>query len=681
MIAGIGADHDGGGRLTPPRRWLLLLVAVWFSVAAAAPFWLMGWANRTDATHEAVEWSVSSGGCSAHWDIYVCGYAYDSDDGSPFHSSGSPSVAWVVLDLGSARSVTHARLRQQYATDWTIEYSTGDGTGPWTSAASVSGGSGSAITDTGVVPLAASATARYWMVHGWGQSSGYGGGWSVFDFALYNAADHDPDPTPTPTPSPSPSPGGGGETECVDEPIYGPPAPGEDPPPICDNANRRAATSDDLQWEDPAYRCAAVAGRREEARVDDSGRDVVSCEAPEGQTQNWNDVDVGSWTGGTYGARTSYIGEMINGGPMVVSGHTRPAADDLQTWCIPGVPDCDHVSSIGAGYGDVYASFDPNYPPSRKVARGVLIATVITSSGQRDFVCTNQDAGDLVFRGSAAMLYTDEWTCPFPTGLTGFVFIRSLVEAMDTRFYPVEPNPEREFQHYIMHLNYAVLTVRGYFTPGDELQGWPSCTDASPGEGCRPTVPGTWADDSYQAPTDDSDVDDNPIGPGPDDGVAGPISGEHGKPFLGYQNCVPGQDFLAVGEWVAWAGCHIYNGLILVINSIIDLLFPGQGIAEAFESFLATAETRVPFGWFAQVADTIEASAGAGADVLGSFTLTVGTASVSIGGAIADALAAVSPYRGLIFAGVAMVMVLGCLRWIMAAVGVSPSHGSTGGDA
>lgn len=138
-----------------------------------------------------------------------------------------------------------------------------------------------------------------------------------------------------------------------------------------------------------------------------------------------------------------------------------------------------------------------------------------------------------------------------------------------------------------------------------------------------------------------------------------------------------------VAGWTAFVGCLIIGlpGAIAdAFTALLEDLFVPTEVGDRWASFMDLAETRAPFGWFAQVSAVISSSAGAGADALGAFNLTIGSATVSIGSGIQSALAGVSPYRGLIFAGVALTMTLGCLHWIMAAVGVSPSKGG-GGDA
>lgn len=146
-----------------------------------------------------------------------------------------------------------------------------------------------------------------------------------------------------------------------------------------------------------------------------------------------------------------------------------------------------------------------------------------------------------------------------------------------------------------------------------------------------------------------------------------------------WEDCVPGSGVFDVEGWLEYLGCLLLGIPVAVAQAFTALLttlfVPGPTLGSRMEALVTSFGNKVPFGWFNQIVASIQASAAAGAGSLSAFNLTVGTATVSIGAGIDDALAGVSPYRGLIFAGVALVMGLGCLRWVMAAVGVSPGGG------
>jgi hypothetical protein len=168
-----------------------------------------------------------------------------------------------------------------------------------------------------------------------------------------------------------------------------------------------------------------------------------------------------------------------------------------------------------------------------------------------------------------------------------------------------------------------------------------------------------------------ADVTGSVLDQGGDDGV-GP-----GEDNSAFSECQPGSDFLAVGEWVAYAACLIASlpeAIAGFIGSLLTSLFVPVTLGASWASFVDTLEGKVPFGWFFDVADAVSAGLSAPSSGLPSLSFL----GVSVTAPLGTALTAMAPYRGLILAGAAILMVTGCIRWIMAAVGVSPAHQAEG---
>lgn len=189
-----------------------------------------------------------------------------------------------------------------------------------------------------------------------------------------------------------------------------------------------------------------------------------------------------------------------------------------------------------------------------------------------------------------------------------------------------------------------------------------------------------------------------------------------------FEDCVPGSDFLAVGEWVAYAACLIEGGFAATVDWLRtlrddfvavwdDFVFPGfvdigGGIGSAFSwllsELLATifapfhaglellfapsddvldrweavsgiAETRFPFSAAASVFDGVEAGLAAPASgVIGSLDgLEVVGQPLALGSMVNGAIATVAPWRGFLFAGVVLLFIPRFIGVVFAAVGVT----------
>jgi hypothetical protein len=109
-------------------------------------------------------------------------------------------------------------------------------------------------------------------------------------------------------------------------------------------------------------------------------------------------------------------------------------------------------------------------------------------------------------------------------------------------------------------------------------------------------------------------------------------------------------------------------GIGIIIGDVLEFLFVPVELGDDWAEFTDDVGDKVPFGWFGQVADHLDEGIDSGAAALPTASLF----GVSVTAPLSGALTAMIPYRGLILAGVAIIMMLGCIRWIMAAVGASP---------
>jgi hypothetical protein len=413
-----------------------------------------------------------------------------------------------------------------------------------------------------------------------------------------------PTPTPAPSATPTPTPTATPQADCTDDPVYGPPAPGEEVLPICDDEARHAAATDD-ELGDAKQRCFTVGGGQTTA----DGRVVVSCRTLNPSEDIWAG-DAVSASGGCsepsdplcQDPRQSwYVGEVVDGGPMVVSGVTRPAAYSSQTWCVPGNESCPN----GGGPWDDYYTFwgsgssgmDPNYSPYRHRARVSIVASIVNGDGQKDYFCSPWAAhrDTTAALGSDAFDDRDAWRCNFPAGVTGAVFLSTQVFTWTSRFDPGHPNPVMTRQPYQARYFYAVLEDRGEFT---DAHDWVGCTSAVVTYSCGLGISDMWQDDAYEAPFTPSGGFSGTPGPidGTPAGTACPVTGEVKESCIEYESC----DGLDVG-------CYITNAGFYIRNVLVDLFVPGEGLAKALEDFMETASEVVPFGWVAQVFDFLGA--------------------------------------------------------------------------
>jgi len=501
------------------------------------------------------------------------------------------------------------------------------------------------------------------------------------DVSIYGLEPAAPTPTPSPTPAPTPTPG-----------------PTEPPGPFSPTYQNRNAALVDRTVIDLALRCRDQSVALREASIEDEeGGIVVSCQETPGSVDTWGgDVPSDDLTDGdetVNGGYGFYIGYMQEGGPFTVTGHTRPRADDpWQTWCWPETyltADCEAGTQDGltAAYGASATGQDGlNYPPHRERVRAALVASVVDEDGQRDYQCTAWASmrGRVALFGTYEFSARDAWDCPIPANTYGDVYLRVVSYSHEDRFNEPRPFPSAVNQSYMTQIGYAVLTSQGHWVyslvagPGPDTE-WPWCADAVGDAPCEFEPEGRETSGSWDAPAAFAPgVDSIPTecvdasGASCSDSSAGvcPITGEF-KP-----GCAPLPDCDGLD-----VGCAVNNVAVQMLGYLIDLFMPGPNLGASWADLLETGGTRVPFGWFAQVTDATSESLAAPADTLGAFNLTVGSATVSIGASMETALEAMVPFRGLLVAGVTLIMLLSILRWIMAAVGVSPSKPAEGGEA
>lgn len=175
-----------------------------------------------------------------------------------------------------------------------------------------------------------------------------------------------------------------------------------------------------------------------------------------------------------------------------------------------------------------------------------------------------------------------------------------------------------------------------------------------------------------------SNVEGDPVQDAGQDGTDGPGPDPTGGAWT---NCQPGSDFLAVGEWVAYAACLI-AGLPIVIGTVIggilrDLFVPGPGLAAQFDSTMQLLGSKVPFGWFSEVVDTISSglAAASSAPVL---VFSMQGVTLDLDDELDEALGALAPYRGWFAAGVWFVFALNVHYALMSAVGSPVSREGKG---
>lgn len=167
------------------------------------------------------------------------------------------------------------------------------------------------------------------------------------------------------------------------------------------------------------------------------------------------------------------------------------------------------------------------------------------------------------------------------------------------------------------------------------------------------------------------------------DGVCGigPLTGQCKdgiNPYYAGNACsFPGLT-LDLGEYAAWIGCLIQNVIIAIANvgtylanAVLDLFIPGPATLGAVNAFVTTIGDTFPFS---VVGDVLTSLDGAGGSAGGLPAIPVpGGGTVSF--PTAEIASAVGPYRGVMAAGVYLIVSLGTLRWLLAAVGISKGGG------
>ena len=134
-----------------------------------------------------------------------------------------------------------------------------------------------------------------------------------------------------------------------------------------------------------------------------------------------------------------------------------------------------------------------------------------------------------------------------------------------------------------------------------------------------------------------------------------------------------------VGAYGAWIGTHVGNVPKVVGNAVtginntaIDALVPGECVGAVITSFADDVEGRVPFSWFAEVRDGLSSEGGEGVE-LG--TVDLGPASVDLGGVLASAGGATSPYRSILGLLPWLLVALAIMRKVMGTVGAGEGGG------
>jgi hypothetical protein len=132
-------------------------------------------------------------------------------------------------------------------------------------------------------------------------------------------------------------------------------------------------------------------------------------------------------------------------------------------------------------------------------------------------------------------------------------------------------------------------------------------------------------------------------------------------------------------DYLAWIGCNIVNVLTAlknmaqwVVNALIDMIVPDfAGLQANASAMLAALGGAFPFSMFADMIAAVGQGAGS-AGALPAIPLPGGG---SIPFPTTEITSAVSPFRGIIGGGAYLVMTLGCIRLLLAALGVSKGGG------
>lgn len=478
-----------------------------------------------------------------------------------------------------------------------------------------------------------------------------------------------PEPTAEPTPAPTESPG-------FEEPAYG-------------TGGARWAAIDDEYNTWMASRCASGMSLGTKHK-DELGNVVVSC-------QSWGDdieqVEQKSENGqnGVTLASTWFAGEVRGADVIHVAGNTRPLHGADQTWCAPSDAnsDCEtNDDSLGSHrnltgpWGTVPSLYeDANLSDWRTRARVGMTAFVMNNEGKivAEDICNAWPvhANKTILRGGIEFHARDGWLCDLPEASDGFLFFRARVFGEQGRQDSPYPNPDLTDQRYGWWVGYSVLYQGGRFVDRQDGEGWLVCTDDDWTEGpiypCMPDIPGWVEPDTTELPKtpDGSQVDGEPEPAYPDGyqnpgDTACPVTGEAKPGCIPMPSCVA-PDGVEPWEWTAHVACTVSGVPIFLLNVLVDLFMPGEAMARALDTLGDLFSERAPFGWFMDLWDGINAALTADPSQIAIAELCI--AGACIGVSPYDFTAGVQPYRGLIFAGVAFVLLIGCLHTIMGAVG------------
>jgi len=168
------------------------------------------------------------------------------------------------------------------------------------------------------------------------------------------------------------------------------------------------------------------------------------------------------------------------------------------------------------------------------------------------------------------------------------------------------------------------------------------------------------------------------------DCVPGPLSGLC-KPGLGvYGNggdCAYPDGSLNPLDYFGWIGCLVATIPVAlanlgqwIINAFLDLFIPSAATTDAIGTFLETLSATFPFSIFGDVLASLDGGGGSVGSlpdipIMGGGSVPFPTSEIS---------SVVGPYRDIFAAGIYLVIGLGLVRWLLAAVGISKGGG---GDA
>jgi len=706
-----GMVHSDAHRLTAGRRALLLVGALaWLFASAAVPLALpapaaaatvlYGSTFDANCTYAPEGASVVGGTWAASVDDRsgVCAVAGNFPIGSGLLNVPGVSTYTVSLDVRTVSGTAALSILWFGASGSLGTTAIGTANTSWSTV------QGTAIAPAGTLQLRVNRAGSQTL--------------QVDDFVIQDE-DGTPTPTPTPTPpAPTPTP-----TPAPTEPPGPTPTPTATPPADCEsdyslNAHARSSyrhirLASDGNKERPSYGATVLPFMDTECRwiVSESSGDGVSWTgryATLGQDCEWWAVFC-HWeqltgaglesnlpTGDGQGEVTVHVGEVVGATRLTWGGWTNIGQEGGVQATNLGRVNETAAMCLGMIRTDAWDRDGQSYAYGVPTEGGGMFeyspAQGSLGEGEVNELGWRIDNSPTAVAGQECNNYLfSTRTITFPEPFTGHVYLRG----WGNSFYNVCLNVNTETVPYcdeldeqavqgIYSFRWAALTGAGYWSSGGgQNVTWASCNTRN----CQPTVTGQ----DQRLPDGGSSNFGGGAGqpPGFDEETGeylGPISGDPSKPYLwpmGVQPCFPPANVVDL-DWLGYLGCHatnlpayIYNGVVLGINSVIDLLFLSEdGIGEIFADFTDTLWSVIPFSWWDDISGAVEYSATLAGEGLPALVLDLdgGGGGIDLTAPIEDGIVALVPYRGMLVAGVAVIFVIKLLNLLRSALMLLPSQ-------